>query len=85
MGLGVGLFQISEKDILFHLLWQPSALGGNLTMHSPKKTSFLLQFGQEENITGHSTERRAYWFVSKIARVFPVPIDRVTIGWWTLL
>ena len=42
---GVGLFQISQKERLFHLLWQPSALGGNLTMwplflHPPRK-SFL--------------------------------------------
>ena len=26
---GVGLFQISQKERLFHLLWQPSALGDN--------------------------------------------------------
>ena len=39
---GVVSFQISEKERLFHLLWQPSALGHNLTMwypflHPPKK------------------------------------------------
>ena len=40
----VRLFQISQKGRLFHLLWQPSALGDNLTMrppfflHPPKKT-----------------------------------------------
>ena len=44
-----------------------------------------LQFGQEENIPGQSTESRAYWFVLKIARVFPIPTGRVGIGWWTLL
>ena len=32
---GVGLFQISQKERLFHLLWQPSVLGDNLTMWSP--------------------------------------------------
>ena len=39
---GLGLFQISQKDTLFHLLCQPSALWSNLTMrlpffHPPKK------------------------------------------------
>ena len=29
---GVGLFQISKKERLFHLLREPSALLGNLTM-----------------------------------------------------
>ena len=28
----VGLFQILQKERLFHLLWQPWAVGGNLTM-----------------------------------------------------
>ena len=51
----------------------------------PKKTFFTLQSGQEENISGNSIERRVYWFVLKIASVFPVPTDRVRIGWWTLL
>ena len=32
---GVGLFQISQKERFFLLLWQPSALGGNLTMRLP--------------------------------------------------
>ena len=41
--------------------------------------------GQEENIPGHSIERRAYYFVLKIARVFPIPTRRVGVGWWTLL
>ena len=62
---GVELFQISQKERLFCLLRQPSALADNLTMWSPflhpsKKTSSSLQSGQEENIPGHSTERRAY-------------------------
>ena len=38
-----------------------------------KKPSVSLQFGQEENIPGHLTERRAYWFVLKIAKVLPIP------------
>ena len=63
-----------------HLLWQPSALWGNLTMCPPsctlqKRTSSLLHFGQEENISGHSTERRAYEFAT----------GRAGFGWWTLL
>ena len=43
---GVGLFQISQKERLFHLLWQPtSTLWGNLIMRSPflhpSKKAFL--------------------------------------------
>ena len=61
---GVGLFQISQKEILFHLLYQPGALGDNFAMwppffHLPKK-AFPLQFGQEENISGTSIEGRVY-------------------------
>ena len=44
-----------------------------------------LQFGQEENIPGHSIERRAYWFILKIVKVFPIPTGRVGIVSWTLL
>ena len=48
---------------------------GNLTMwppflHHSKKPSSSLQFGQKENIPGHSIERRAYWFILKIGRMF---------------
>ena len=50
-----------------------------------KRPFFPLQFGQEENISRHSIESRVYWFVLKIARVFPVHTGRVGIGWWTLL
>ena len=32
---GLGLFQIAQKEGLFHFLWQPSALEGNLTMLLP--------------------------------------------------
>ena len=78
---GVGLFQISQKERLFHLLWQPGTLGGNLIMrssflHPSKKPSSLLQLGQEENVPQHSTERRTYWFILKIARMFPIPLSR---------
>ena len=48
----VGLFQTSDQDRLFHLLWQPSTFGGNLTVQTR-----ILQ-PKEENIPGHSTERR---------------------------
>ena len=78
---GVVLFQISQKERLFHPLWQPSTLWSNLTMCSPfldppKRPSYPLQFGREENIPGHSIKRRAYWFVLKTARVFPIPTSR---------
>ena len=39
-----------------------------------------LQFGQEEKIHGQSIERRAYLFIFKIARVFPIPTGRVGRG-----
>ena len=78
---GVKLFQISQKERLFHLSGQPSALGGNITMCPPssttqKRPSCPLQFGQEENMPGHSVQWRAYWFVLKIARMFPTPTSR---------
>ena len=42
---GVGLFQISQKEIFFHLLWQPGIFGGNIIMQSPflhpSKKAFL--------------------------------------------
>ena len=37
------------------------------TLYSP------LQLRQEENIRGYSIERGAYWFVLKIAKMFPLP------------
>ena len=39
---------------------------------SKKWSCSLLHFGQEENILGHSFERRPYLFVLKDARVFPI-------------
>ena len=83
---GVGLFQISLKKRLFHVLYQPSY---NLAVWPPslhysispfqKSPFFPLQFGQEENIYGNSIERRVYWFILKIPRVLPGPTGRVGI------
>ena len=44
-----------------------------------KRPFFPFQFGQEENISGNSTERRIYRFILKIVRVFTVPTGRVGI------
>ena len=49
---GAGLFQISQKERIFHLLWQPSALGDNLTMCPPlhpskKGLSFSFSLGKK--------------------------------------
>ena len=58
-----GLFQISQKEILFHVLYQPS---DNVAMRFPflhpskKRLFFPIQFGQEENISGNSIESRVY-------------------------
>ena len=41
-----------------------------------KRSSSPIQFGQEENLPGHSIERRACWFVLKIARLFPIATSR---------
>ena len=77
----VRLFEISQMDRLFNLLWQPSALGDNLTMR-PFSCTSPLQFGQEENIPRQPFDRRAYWFALKIARMLPIPTGRVGVGWW---
>ena len=84
---GVGLFQISQKERLFHVLYQPSDNLAIWSLLAPfqKSTFFPLQFGQEENISGNSIESRVYWFILKIARVFPVPTGTVGIGWWKLI
>ena len=80
---GTGLlFQTSQKERLFHLLGQPSAFGGNLTMCSPtlvpfkKGLLFHFSLAQKRNISEHSIERRAYWFILKIAKMFPIPTSR---------
>ena len=44
------------------------------TLH--KKTFLSLYFGQKENILEHSIESRAYWFILKIVRVFPILTSR---------
>ena len=49
---------ISQFDLPF---WTPQ-----------ERTSFPLQFGQEENIPEHSIESKAYWFILKISRMFPI-------------
>ena len=80
-GLMKRLSQISQKERLFHLLWQPSAFEGNFTMWHPsyilqKRSSSPFQVGQEENTPGHPTEIRAYWFILKIAMRFPITTSR---------
>ena len=62
---GVGLFQISQNESLFHLLRQLSTLGvisqwGPPSCTLQKRPSSPLQFGPEENIPGQSIESRAY-------------------------
>ena len=85
------VFQISQKERLFHLLYRPSALGDNLPMRShftctlPKRPFFTLQLGKEDNLSGNSIKKRVDWFVLKIAKLLPVPTGRVEIGRWKLL
>ena len=74
---------LHNQSILFHLLWQlSSTLGGKLISCRPpfctpqKRVASSLQFGQEENILEHSIERRAYLFILKIARMFPISSSR---------
>ena len=77
----LGLFQISQKErffiscdnqVLLGVISQRRLLSCTLQIRS----SSPLQFGQEENIPGHSTERKANWFILKNARMFPVPRAR---------
>ena len=77
----VGLFQILQKERFLHPLSQPSAFVGNLTMFPlscafQERSSSLLQFNQEQNIPGHPFTNRAYWFILKIARIFPILTSR---------
>ena len=44
---------------------------------APESYFFSLQFGQKENISGNSIERRVYRFILKIDRVLPVIRNRV--------
>ena len=41
-------------------------------MSTPKISSFSLQFDQKHNTIRHSFERKAYGFVLKAAKVFPI-------------
>ena len=85
------VFQISQKQRLFHLLYRPSALGDNVLMRPhftctlPKRSFFTLQLGKEDNLSGNSIKKRVDWFILKIAKVLPVPTGRVEIGRWKLL
>ena len=61
----IGLFKISQKEGLFHLLDNQVLLGVISQCGPPictfqKRPSSPLQFGQEENIRGHSMKSRAY-------------------------
>ena len=72
---------MSQKERLIHLLWQPSTLEGNLPMwppflNPPKKVFLTSSFWPKREYAGHSIERRANWFVLKIARMFPIPTSR---------
>ena len=51
---------------------------------SQRKLSSLVHFDQKNNRPGHSIKRRAYWFVWKTARAFPIPTGREESEWWTL-
>ena len=73
------------KGETFHLLWQPIALKGNLTMwpsappflHPPKKPFFCSSVWPRREYTyGQLIERRVYWFVLKIVMMFPIPTSR---------
>ena len=65
----MGLFQISQKERFFRLLYQPSALGiisqsGSPLCTLPKKVFLSPSVGvQEDNLSGNATKRRVYWFV----------------------
>ena len=77
----MGLFQILQKERFF-MFDDNQVLLGLISQCDPfscirqKRPSSSFQFGQEENIPGHSSERRVYWFVLKIARVFPIHTSR---------
>ena len=73
---GVGLFQISQKERLSCItsakLQSCNVAPLRFIIAPFQKRPFLpLQFGQKENISGNSIERRVYWVILKIARVLP--------------
>ena len=78
------------KEETFSSVMTTKVLLGEISQYAPpsctlqKRPFSPLQFGQEENIPGHSTEGRTYWYVLKLARVLPIPTGRVRLGWWTL-
>ena len=78
------------KEETFSSLMTTKVLLGEISQCAPpsytlqKRSLSPLQFGQKENIPGHSTEGRTYWYVLKLARVLPIPTGRVRLGWWTL-
>ena len=43
------------------------------SLHSPKRSSWTLQFVQGENRPKNLFKRRVYWLVLKTARLFPIP------------
>ena len=72
---------LKEKRRLFHLSWQPNALGGNLTMwplffDPPRKAFLSPSVWPGREYRGHSIESRAYWFILKIARLFLILTSR---------
>ena len=86
---GLGLFQISQKERLFHLLWQPSALGGNLTMWLP-----FLEPLRKAFLSPSVWPRREHtwtlnWKQSLLILFWKLPgcflFSGLGIGWWTLL
>ena len=84
---GVGLFQISQKERLFHVLYQPS---DNLAMWSPflhpskKGLSFPFSLSKKRIYLEPQLKGEFTWKL-KISRVLPVPTGRVGIGRWILL
>ena len=71
------IFQIWQKDRLFHLLDnQVLSQYGPPSCTLQKRPFSPLQFGQEENIPEQPTERRAYWLILKNARMFSIPMSR---------
>ena len=70
------------SNFIFYL-YQPSDVlqCGPLLAPFQKRSIFPLQFGQEENISGNSIERRViYLFILKTDRVLRVPAGRVGTG-----
>ena len=69
-----------NNQVLFGLISRCSSRSCTLQ----KRSSSPLQFGQEENIPGHSIGRGAYWFVLRTALVFFIPTGKIERWRWTL-